>query len=285
MKRNTGFTLVELLVVIAIISILAAIVVPQVSKYIERANMTKAYTEVQSIELALQSILSETGRTGFSDMLTQNGLDAIRLDRELGSELMYELLRQGRNSPLARGTAGLTINGQNVGAMIQQSALEKMGTQYMDVPRDPWDQLYKLYPGPWRRNWNTGVIQLRCHRANPFVDIDRTDPDYTSPNAEVVINGKRMNSNAYIYTEQAVWSGASTYAYEQEKLPGNPKPDDEYGYPAPKELPFYVWSTGKNMVDDQLWSTEQNFQDAGYEGGGDDINNWDNQQGWDTFYG
>lgn len=240
MKRAKGFTLIELLVVIAIISILAAIVVPRIGKWILRAQMTKAYSEVKGIELSLSKMLMDAGRSDFSQMFDLPTLNLVRADREYASEKLYELLRQGRDA-----NAGLRPEVKN-----------KLGTSYMDVPLDPWDNRYQFYPG----TWPGGDIALRCYRSSIDPDAPgRLDPNY--------------DNFRYLYD-------ADTKAYEDARIPGNPPPDGLDGFPAPKDLPFYVWSLGANLVDDQLWSSP----DGGYKGGGDDINNWDNQQGWDTFY-
>lgn len=47
--RSSGFTLIELLTVIAVIAILAAILIPSISKVRERSNLTKSVANVRSI--------------------------------------------------------------------------------------------------------------------------------------------------------------------------------------------------------------------------------------------
>ena len=58
-NNRKGFTLVELIVVLVIIAILAAITVPTMSTYIDKANEKKIVTDARSLYLAAQTILTE----------------------------------------------------------------------------------------------------------------------------------------------------------------------------------------------------------------------------------
>ena len=55
MRKKHAFTLVELLVVMAIISILAAIAIPNVQKWILKGKATRAISEISNIELKRRS--------------------------------------------------------------------------------------------------------------------------------------------------------------------------------------------------------------------------------------
>ena len=54
-KKKKGFTLIELMAVIAIIAILAAVLVPTVSGYIQRAKKTAIITQVRNVVSAIET--------------------------------------------------------------------------------------------------------------------------------------------------------------------------------------------------------------------------------------
>lgn len=71
-KSKKGFTLVELIVVIAILGILAALVVPQVTGYIEKAQESTDQANAQMLYTAGQLYLTdlEVGGTKITDKMT-----------------------------------------------------------------------------------------------------------------------------------------------------------------------------------------------------------------------
>ena len=306
MKKKTqraGFTLVELLVVIAIIGILASIVLPNVVDAIYRGQVAKAVSEVKNIETACTQILSDTGRSNFHDLLVTDSagfgkqeVDALRADLDAaitaadggggGTELddivtavealesfystmFYNILRQGKNSDWAADHLDPTLR-------------QKLANSYMELGEDSWGQPYKFWAGPLRR----GPMMFRSFRVNHEVGT----PDFDDP--------AFAEDDVYRYDNDS-------YVFENGKLPGAPRdeygggvatPDynitdgadsvEWYGFPAPKSLPVYVYSKGGNQLDDanifiQL-DPDFNALDYPLYGGGDDINNWDTQQGW-TF--
>lgn len=58
-KNNRGFSLVELMVVVAIIGVLAAIAIPNVTKYIAKARQTEAKTQLSSLFTSEKAFYAE----------------------------------------------------------------------------------------------------------------------------------------------------------------------------------------------------------------------------------
>ena len=59
--KKKGFTLVELMVVVAIIGVLAAVLVPQVSRMVDRARVSATSAELNAISLAMNVYLADVG--------------------------------------------------------------------------------------------------------------------------------------------------------------------------------------------------------------------------------
>ena len=72
MKNKKGFTLVELIVVLVILVILAALLIPALTGYIDKANKEKVVSECRMVVMAAQTTVSEkygqgTNKVTFSD--------------------------------------------------------------------------------------------------------------------------------------------------------------------------------------------------------------------------
>jgi general secretion pathway protein G len=72
-SRYRAFTLIELMVVIVILGILAAFIVPRVTKRPEDARVTKAKIEISNLEQALELYYLDTG----SYPSSEQGLQAL----------------------------------------------------------------------------------------------------------------------------------------------------------------------------------------------------------------
>ena len=285
MKHKKGFTLVELLVVIAIITILAGIVAPKVQNWIARSKMARAVAEIRNMDLALTKMLSDSGKSNFAhffkDIHDENrnvigyGMAAIAniyrnyellkfgVAQNFYAPIFYELLRRGKD-------AEVDLDGE---------VRKKLSSSYMDIGQDPWGEQYHFYVQPMSTFSNAGRAAWMYARAYRAPDLD---------------NGISV---PYKYDRDH-------REREQDRRRGNPVADDLYGYPAATDLPVYIWSIGADATWNQYpldqfqgnWladhirvPTIQDLQNLSPDealnyAGGDDINNWDNEAGWSSFY-
>lgn len=61
MLKNKGFTLIELMVVVAIIGVMAAMLVPQLNKAIERSKISRTSSELTTIRNAMNAYSADVG--------------------------------------------------------------------------------------------------------------------------------------------------------------------------------------------------------------------------------
>lgn len=75
LKEKKGFTLVELIVVLVILAILAALLVPALTGYIDRANNQKVIATTRQVVMAAQTCTSEAYGTTSAGTVVTGALD------------------------------------------------------------------------------------------------------------------------------------------------------------------------------------------------------------------
>jgi len=246
MTRIKGFTLIELLVVVAIISILAGIIIPNVTGYIARARAARALSEIKGAELSLTKMLTDANKSHFGQFFDPGTLSFNSLvdAEDFYTEAFYILLKNGKTA----GVPGL-----------RDEVRRKLSDSYINLTKDPWGNLYHFYAGP---------LKLV---GNPSRDVYYLMPFRSYEVDETVPGSLGTDDLSLGHTEDA-------------------RP---IGYPAPAKLPVYIYSCGADAVCAQAMYQERGLGPAAYDsglpdddsaGGGDDINNWDNEQSWSTFY-
>ncbi|MFC1934206.1 type II secretion system protein [Chloroflexota bacterium] len=65
-RGEKGFTLIELLIVVAILGVLAAVVIPNVGRFIGRGETEAAETELSNMQSAVIAMMTDIGVAQFS---------------------------------------------------------------------------------------------------------------------------------------------------------------------------------------------------------------------------
>lgn len=81
-NKKKGFTLVELIVVLAILAILAAMLVPALTGYIDKANAQKVVATTRQVVMAAQSEVTEEYSNSSSAKLTEATINKDSTDNE-----------------------------------------------------------------------------------------------------------------------------------------------------------------------------------------------------------
>ncbi len=273
-KRNhLGFTLVELLVVVAIISMLTAIALPNVLKFLRQAKMRTAFAQIRQIETAFNAYLAgntqasvrSLGRIlraqrAISNLYILGGGDQpCLLQSELAGVYGRELI--GRSTP--PNFASPLGEPLYFDSMENVATLDHFLAEEMDqIPiRDPWGSRY------------IAILQdARSRNAPRFIIKDPKNAASMRWFTPLFLIGSRVNCTGGCHD-------------------GTENPEEEIRRPRGGKGIYIVslgedgcpgGPTGRN--DDEFHNINLDFEIYLALGAGDDINNFDVTQGWTLSY-
>ncbi len=152
MKGPRGFTLIEMVVVLAVIAILAAILTPIVTSYVERARINAATNDVKKIAAAIIQFNTDTRVWPIYSTQPFVGINDATYDIESSSGNAPVVPMSGPGSDWP-ATAGL-VGGSNAGdldAVMNQNRMDMPLTgprswkgPYVELHEDPWGSKYHL---------------------------------------------------------------------------------------------------------------------------------------------
>ncbi len=94
-NNNKGFTLVELIVVLVILAILAAILVPALLGYIDKAREKQVTTNAEAAYVAAQALATEAYGKGVTDPSTYVNADKIKTLTDIGEDFSVTITYGG----------------------------------------------------------------------------------------------------------------------------------------------------------------------------------------------
>ena len=150
-KRSTGFTMIEMVVVLGIIGVLAAVLTPLVSNYVDQSRIARAQSDCRTIGDAIARFERDVGRYPmFTSASTGTGLmedsdaNVIRLEGP-GSSVSDT---SGNSSNWVNGSTASTLVNQlltNAPGYSTTSSLAKpfkWKGPYLNPDTDPWGNKY-----------------------------------------------------------------------------------------------------------------------------------------------
>ena len=155
MRSNKGFTLIEMAVVLAVIAILAAMLTPIVTGYIDQARTTRAQNDVKKITEAVLLYKRDTsvypGYTVYTNAVAGDGTVKACLTSDGTTPTAAQTgLANYNTSCTTNGDLQVYVNLNTMGVFTNNSSSEKVGGgtkfrgPYLDGlgGQDPWGTEY-----------------------------------------------------------------------------------------------------------------------------------------------
>ena len=141
--KAKGFTLIELAVVLAVIAVLAAILTPLVTAYIDQARVTRAAADVRSIAQAYQLHKRDTGEFPIFDDTTGRDADNSVNDELVGDGTLPSATLNWAFSDTGSINTYLNINQLDLTTANPRRGQTAYRGPYLDLlNEDPWGNAY-----------------------------------------------------------------------------------------------------------------------------------------------
>ena len=142
-KGNQGFSMMELVVVLAVIAILATLITPIITSYVDKAKINKAMSDVRNLVVAMNQFNADT-----------KTFPIFTAPNQVPNGTVYELIvGEGLAPAQATGIAGwITSNQGSIKALLNENALTLTtsgrtawnGPYTGGVGEDPWGTTYLI---------------------------------------------------------------------------------------------------------------------------------------------
>lgn len=179
-KKTSGFTLVELIVVLVILATLAALLVPSLTGYIDKARQNAVIAKARAVLVASQAVVTEAYADG-KLVLDKNGVGYDKPNEHIAHAMAKEIMALAE---IAEGDCEWRIyiaspNEEGLAALATILQLDYCDKSYrvtyrlIGIEDEPagWGQPLPAESLPKLEDWDTPA----------FLTSDAYDPDHSHP--------------------------------------------------------------------------------------------------------
>jgi len=130
-RGEKGFTLIELLIVVAILGVLAAVVIPNVGRFIGRGQTEAAATELQNVQTAVISLMVDNQLSTLPNPVTTATKDMAAFPDPTSAVITVKVKDPQGNAYAAGDKNGYILFGHDItGDNAATSLVNYVATQY-----------------------------------------------------------------------------------------------------------------------------------------------------------